>query len=99
MATHYPHCHFTGVQVGNESAQNVPALSNISFEFGDIFRNGLPFPDSSIDYVHLRLVGKIITAENWPKLFIEISRVLKPKGVIRIEDLDISVKNRIISET
>jgi ubiquinone/menaquinone biosynthesis C-methylase UbiE len=94
MATHYPNCHFTGVQLGNELMQNVPALPNISFEVGDIFKNGLSFADSSIDYIHLRCAGTIVILEKWPKLFTEISRVLKPEGAVRIEEVDLSVRKK-----
>jgi ubiquinone/menaquinone biosynthesis C-methylase UbiE len=95
MATHYPDCHFTGVQLAAEMMQNVPALQNVTFKDGDVLTQGIPCNDSSIDYIHLRCAGAIVSLEKWPKLFSEINRVLKPEGVVRIEELDHSVKHVI----
>ncbi|KAG2210254.1 hypothetical protein INT47_003239 [Mucor saturninus] len=87
MATQYPECHFTAVEVIPNSLQALPSLPNISFQRDQLFTQGLDFPDESIDYVHLRSMGLSINAEKWPLLYAELRRILKPDGVVRLEEI------------
>lgn len=87
MATQYPDCHFTAVEVIPNSLQALPSLPNISFKRDQTFAQGLDFPDESIDYVHLRSMGLSINSEKWPILYAELRRVLKPDGVVRVEEI------------
>ena len=93
MATHYPECKFTGVELATEKIQNLPGLPNITFERENVLKNGFAsIENESIDYIHLRCVGSLLKSEDWPKLFSAINRILKPDGIIRIEEMHHSVK-------
>lgn len=48
----------------------------------------LPFPDNSLDFVHLRFMLVLLTPSQLQALLREISRVLKPLGMIEIVDVD-----------
>lgn len=96
MATHYPECSFIGIELATHTSDNIPPLANVKFERGNIFEDGLDLEDNSIDYIHLRSVGSIICTSQWPLIFNEINRILKPEGVIRIEELEHSVSLLIL---
>lgn len=87
MATQYPECHFTAVEVIPGSLQALPSLPNISFQREKPFSQGLDFADESIDYIHFRSMGLSIGFDKWPNLYAEVKRVLKPDGVIRLEEI------------
>lgn len=49
------------------------------------FLEGLPFPNQSFDFVHMRQVGALSIGEDqWPALLSEIVRVLKPQGHLEL---------------
>lgn len=49
------------------------------------FLDGLPFPNHSFDFVHIRRVGAMSIGEDqWPTLLSEIVRVLKPDGQLEL---------------
>lgn len=90
MATQYPDCFFTAVEILPNSLQALPALPNIAFD-REPYQKGLNFPDASIDVVHLRSMGYCVSLNNWKNLMKEVHRILKPDGVIRLEEIDHSV--------
>lgn len=94
MATLYPDCKFTAVELASEQIQVLPELPNVTYERGDVLETGLlSIKNESIDYVHLRSAGSLVKKHCWPKIFAEINRILKPDGVIRIEEMHHSVSN------
>lgn len=52
---------------------------NYCFVEGNVL-DGLPFPDNSFDFVHMRLLLFAIPAERWPGVVRELVRVTKPGG-------------------
>lgn len=96
MATQYPECHFTAVEVIPDSLQALPSLPNVNFVRDRPYHKGLDFPDNSIDYIHLRSMGLSIGLDKWPQLFQEARRILKPDGVIRIEEISHAVSFLIV---
>lgn len=88
MATQFPSCHFTAIEVvPNSFLQDFPPLPNVAFERGlpwiQILQN---LDDNSIDYIHLRACSSFLDSDQWHQGLIEMYRVLKPEGVIRMED-------------
>ncbi len=52
---------------------------NYSFVAGNILE-GLPFPDASFDFVHMRLLTFAIPADRWPVVIGELVRITRPGG-------------------
>lgn len=53
--------------------------SNYSFVAGNALE-GLPFPDGSFDFVHMRLLFTAIPHDRWPFVVGELARVTRPGG-------------------
>ncbi|KAL0097863.1 S-adenosyl-L-methionine-dependent methyltransferase [Phycomyces blakesleeanus] len=86
LATQYPECEFVGTA---ESTDNVPTntlLPNVQFEIYTQ-RGPMPFEDNSVDVVHMRALGLSYTQENWSNVLREAYRILKPSGVVHIEEM------------
>ncbi len=57
-------------------------LENVSFEVHDATQR-LPFGDESVDYINVSLVNSFLLKEQWPRLFAECYRILRPGGWLR----------------
>ncbi|KAF1797419.1 S-adenosyl-L-methionine-dependent methyltransferase, partial [Mucor lusitanicus] len=89
MATHYPDCKFTAIELASEQIQVLPELPNITCERGDALERGfISAKDGSVDYIHLRSVGSLVKKHCWAKIFAEIHRVLKPDVKEIFNDMD-----------
>ncbi|KAG2102195.1 uncharacterized protein F5147DRAFT_540241, partial [Suillus discolor] len=42
------------------------------------FLEGLPFPNESFDFVHVKRIARGVPEDKWDDLFEEITRVMKP---------------------
>lgn len=95
MASQYPDCSYIGINLSScGTSDQTPPLPNVKFENENIFENGLvDVQDNSIDYIHLRSAGLLTCLSQWPLVFKEINRILKSGGIIRIEELEHSVKD------
>ena len=49
---------------------------------------GFEFPDNSFDLVNLRFGISFVRTWDWPKLLLEMQRVVRPGGVIRLTECD-----------
>jgi len=58
-----------------------PVPPNYRFTRGDVLA-GLPFPDASFDYTHMRLMYTALPAQRWPAIVRELARVTTPGGWI-----------------
>lgn len=85
MAQVFPQAQVTGLDItpppsdhplGAESGQR-PA--NVTFTIGNALE-GLPFPDNSFDYTHMRLLVTAIPADRWGQVVRELARVTRPGG-------------------
>lgn len=74
MAQQFPYTRVTGIDI---SATNLVTPLNLQFVQQDILK-GLPFPPSSFDYVHARLLVAAIPTRNWAGLLREYMRVTRP---------------------
>jgi ubiquinone/menaquinone biosynthesis C-methylase UbiE len=64
-----------------------PRPTNYSFVAGNILE-GLPFPDGSFDFVHMRLVFFAIPADRWPFVIGELVRVTRVGGWVESVEVD-----------
>jgi len=50
----------------------------------------LAFPDQHFDLVNLRLSSSFMRTWDWPKMLHEMIRVTRPRGVIRVTDMEVN---------
>lgn len=89
IAQHFPSANVIGLDVNlppADDAETSPAASdprppNYAFVPGNILE-GLPFPDQSFDFVHMRLLIMAIPHDRWPYVVSELLRVTRPGGWI-----------------
>ncbi|HEX6121902.1 MAG TPA: methyltransferase domain-containing protein [Ktedonobacterales bacterium] len=87
MAQMFPRANVIGLDVkppavddAAESGRGVDLRPpNYSFVAGNVFE-GLPFPDHSFDFVHMRLLFSAIPADRWSSVVAELARVTRPGG-------------------
>ena len=86
MAQLFPTARVVGLDVNPppvdeaaEAGRNDPPPPNYSFAPGNILE-GLPFPDASFDFVHMRLLVLAIPHDRWPYVVSELVRVTRPGG-------------------
>jgi len=86
FASQYPSSHVIGTDLSPTQPSWAP--SNVQFQLDDA-QLEWTFPDNHFDYIHLRLMMGSIT--DWPALYKEAYRCLKPGGWIEHHDNDIRV--------
>lgn len=76
------------------SAQaRVQQRSNVRFQVMNILKP-LDFPNDSFDLVNARLISGFMLQANWPSLFRECMRVLRPGGLLRITEVEPGLSNK-----
>ncbi|KAK1985018.1 TAM domain methyltransferase [Colletotrichum cereale] len=87
MGDKYPEADVIGIDLSPIQPDFVPP--NVRFIVDDAEVDdaevGWVYPDNTFDYVHLRHMAPAI--KNWPELFAEAYRVLKPGGWIELQDM------------
>ncbi len=82
MAQVFPHANVVGVDVNPPPADEYAGLGldvrppNYSFAPGNVLE-GLPFPDGTFDFVHMRLLFTALPADRWPFVIGELARVAR----------------------
>ncbi|RPB12153.1 S-adenosyl-L-methionine-dependent methyltransferase [Morchella conica CCBAS932] len=77
----YPDAEIVGVDFSPIQPRWVPP--NVTFEVDDVEQTWT-YPDNTFDMVHIRqLIGFI---DDWPKIYAQAMRVLKPGGILEISD-------------
>lgn len=66
-------------------------LANFTFNIGNVLE-GLPYPDNTFDFVHMRLFVFGLREIEWPKAIKEVLRVTKPGGFIQFIESDTEVR-------
>lgn len=87
MAAEFPLASVVGFDIASPPADDEPrgegAASglppNERFVQGNVLE-GLPFPDASFDFVHMRLMVLALPADRWPFVVRELVRVTRPGG-------------------
>ncbi len=92
MAYEFPEANVVGIDIVAPDATSPSvtlgrptAPDNYVLLQGDV-RQGLPFPDNSFDFVHMRFLVVAIAAADWPALVREVVRVTRPGGWIELVD-------------
>ncbi|KAF7731423.1 hypothetical protein EC973_000231 [Apophysomyces ossiformis] len=85
-AADYEDHEFIGIDVADMFPKSVMP-PNVHFIKHDILK-GLPFPDRSMDIVHMRLMQLAFRTYEWPFIVSEIYRVLKPGGYVQIVEAE-----------
>jgi ubiquinone/menaquinone biosynthesis C-methylase UbiE len=87
MAQLFPRAKVVGLDITPPQSDEVASTGvgfdlrppNYSFVAGNLLE-GLPFPDASFDFVHMRLLTFAIPADRWPFVIGELARVTRPGG-------------------
>nr|CAG8633171.1 13389_t:CDS:2 [Entrophospora candida] len=91
MASNYPNSEFIGIDMAPMFPNSSP--SNVEFSVIDI-NKGLPYEDSTFDFVHLRFLVQYLTENEWQdKVIKELLRVTKKDCWIEIMELDLIFNN------
>ncbi|KAI9300359.1 S-adenosyl-L-methionine-dependent methyltransferase [Cunninghamella echinulata] len=90
MAAEFPSSEFYGIDIIS-SFPTTDKPTNAHFSQHN-FLATLPFPDNSLDYVHMSNMLCLLSTKQLQKLLGEISRVLKPLGTVEIIDLDYRIQ-------
>jgi ubiquinone/menaquinone biosynthesis C-methylase UbiE len=75
------------------SQAQVQQRGNVSFHIMDILKP-LDFPDNSFDLVNARFLSSFLRRENWPLIFREILRVVRPGGIVRLTEPEAGMTNK-----
>ncbi|VDB83046.1 unnamed protein product [Peniophora sp. CBMAI 1063] len=85
MADEFPHAEVLGVDLAPLQPQWVPA--NCTFELCDLDTFCLPYESNSFDVVHARNI--IAGISNYPHFVHELTRILRPGGVLLLIEFDL----------
>jgi SAM-dependent methyltransferase len=83
MAAQFPRATVIGLDIAppplDAEGRTDPRPENYAFVQGNVLE-GLPFPDASFDFVHMRLMVLALPADRWPFVVGELARVARPGG-------------------
>ena len=93
IATQFPAANVVGVDRVASTGENVADVpANYVFREGNVLA-GLPFPDQSFDFVHMRLLYSAIPAQLWPMVLADLVRITRPGGWVELIEAA-SIENR-----
>ncbi|KAK0483693.1 S-adenosyl-L-methionine-dependent methyltransferase [Armillaria novae-zelandiae] len=78
MADEFPRAEVIGIDLAPIQPRDVPP--NCTFELCDLDQGSIPYPDGYFDLIHAR--SMFIGIHNYPRLLREISRLLRPGGLV-----------------
>lgn len=76
------------VQTARTEAETAHVDDRVTFSTMDALKT-LEFPDASFDLVNLRFGNSFLRLWDWPNFLSEVERVTRPKGVIRITEIEV----------
>ncbi|GHO48703.1 class I SAM-dependent methyltransferase [Ktedonospora formicarum] len=95
LAATYPHLQITGIDISDNMirAARARAYANhlaqtCQFASIDVRTLPLPFADASFSLVHIRLIFAFMTPTLWSQLMEDVSRILRPGGVLIVIEND-----------
>lgn len=92
MAIEFPEYQVTGLDMADMFPTTI-VPENVSFDLHNVL-DGLPYPDNSFDFIHMRLMIVALRSTEWPFVLNEIFRVLKPGGLVQLVESDFTVCKR-----
>ncbi|RAQ98124.1 class I SAM-dependent methyltransferase [Thermogemmatispora tikiterensis] len=96
VAFAYPKVNVIGVDISQAVIEYANAqawsrgLENVHFQVMNVMQP-LDFPDASFDLINGRLLFGFMLPGTWPKLLAECQRLLKPGGVIRLTETELTL--------
>ena len=95
VARLYPHMALTGIDISWKMIEYArtqkPGLHHsgtVEFRVMDATKP-LAFPDAKFDLVNVRLASSFLLANQWPRFLVELRRVLRAGGIVRVTDGDV----------
>lgn len=76
----------TGLDLVDVTLPEVATTENIQFRRGNFVEYGLPFPEKSFELVRMANLALCIPYDKWPRLLVEVRRVLTPCGRLELID-------------
>lgn len=65
---------------------HVEGYENLDANTGWRFEDGLPYEDGSVEAAHIGHGLMYVDIKDWPAVFSELARVLKPGGIVRVTE-------------
>ncbi|CAO3655819.1 unnamed protein product [Mucor hiemalis] len=78
--------------IPSSAGQTQQQKSNVQFQYGDILKPSLLFPDNHFDLVYQRDVATVLPSKMWPNLIREFYRTMKPGGKLQLVEYDLLFK-------
>ncbi len=92
----YPEMNMVGVDINTllidysrTQAKELGLENRVEFQVMDALKK-LEFPDNSFDLVNLRFGVSFVRTWDWPHLLLEMQRVVRPGGTIRLTECEIN---------
>ncbi len=104
VAYAYPHIDVVGIDINPTmidyafAQANSQGLENVSFEVMDV-RKALVFPANSFDLINARLIAAFMDRTSWPALLAECQRILKPGGLLRLTEAEVTITSSAALDT
>ncbi|RIA96636.1 S-adenosyl-L-methionine-dependent methyltransferase [Glomus cerebriforme] len=92
MAETFPKSNFTGVDLTNTLIGNDDMSKNIKFIKGNVL-DGLPFKNSTFDYVFIRNLSYGFSEQDWKDVINELIRITKPGGWIELMEPEFKARD------
>ncbi|RIB09626.1 S-adenosyl-L-methionine-dependent methyltransferase [Gigaspora rosea] len=90
MAREYPDATFIGLDILPDQPESTK-LSNAAYVQHNVL-DGLPFEDSTFDFIHQRLSNSSFPKQKWMFVINELVRILKPGGYLEIMDVEVRMR-------
>jgi ubiquinone/menaquinone biosynthesis C-methylase UbiE len=88
----YPHMRLIGFDINRSLVEAACACAEaqqltdrVSFQVMDALAP-LEYPNESFDLVNMRVAGSFLRTWEWPELLLELLRILRPGGVVRVTE-------------
>lgn len=97
IAQEFPHARVIGLdmepaQALSRSSSAMTPPTNYQYVQGNLFQ-GLPFPDSSFNFTHQRMLALAVPAKSWPQCLNELVRVTRPGGWIELLEIGATINH------
>ncbi len=81
----------TMIEYARAQAQEQGLTSRVEFQGMDVLKK-FDFPDNSFDLVNLRFGMSFVRTWDWPPLLLEMQRIVRPSGIIRLTEAEVGIQ-------